>query len=187
MGLFDKIFKGGKKTGFTETEELMPEDNFWEIIKTTYEKSGGDFEKQQEALKEALRKFTPQEVLLFDNTFRQLRGNAYDWKLWGAIYVIHGGCADDSFNDFRGWLIAQGKDFYYRTLQDPETLINVDQDRIEVDWEGMGYIPAEIFEELTGQEMPNGFKENQDIKGEEWKEDGDDLKRMFPKLYAKYS
>jgi hypothetical protein len=51
----------------------------------------------------------------------------------------------------------------------------------------MGYIPAEIFEELTGQEMPNGFKENQDIKGEEWKEDGDDLKRMFPKLYAKYS
>lgn len=164
----------------------MPEDQFWKIIQSSFDKSNGDFEEQQELLRQTLRKLTLQEILLFDNRFKQLRGNAYDWKLWGAIYIIHGGCSDDSFTDFRGWLIAQGRDLYYRTLQDPETLVDIDKGRIEVDWEGIGYIPAEVFEEITKQQMPDGFIENQNIKGKEWSEKGEDLKSMFPGLSAKY-
>ena len=86
------------------------------------------------------------------------------------------------------WVIAQGKDFYQKTIKNPESLINVDKDEIEnADWEGLGYIPPNVFKELTGQEMPNAFMENREITGIEWKEEGDDLKRMFPELYAKYS
>jgi len=197
MGIFDKLFGGGKKNKnthspnnlpFTVSGELMDDDQFWKIIQKTKDNSHGNFEQQQEELAAQLKKLTPSDIILFDNRFSYYRGAAYSWELWGAIYIIHGGCSDDSFNDFREWVIAQGRDFYQKTIKNPESLINVDKDEIEnADWEGLGYIPPNVFKELTGQEMPNAFMENREITGIEWKEEGDDLKRMFPELYAKYS
>ena len=108
--------------------------------------------------------------------------------MWAAIYIIHGGCGDDSFTDFRDWVISQGKDFYYKTLANPETLVELDTEKIEVEWEGMGYIASTVFEELTGQEIASEFRENQNIKGTEWSdENNDELKKMFPTLWAKYA
>jgi choline dehydrogenase-like flavoprotein len=56
----------------------------------------------------------------------------------------------------------------------------------EVDWEGLGYVHSSVFKELTGQEMEYLFKEKQETTGAEWEKGSDDLKNMFPKLYAKY-
>jgi hypothetical protein len=196
MGLFDKLFGGGKKSSnveppknanFTSSDKLMDEDQFWKIIQTTKDNSNGDFEEQQEELTNELRKLTPDDIILFGNSFRYFRGQANTWELWGAIYIIHGGCSDDSFNDFREWVIGQGKDFYYKTIKDPESLVEIDTDKIdEVEWEGLGYVHSTVFKELTGQEMEYLFKEKQETTGVEWEEESDDLKNMFPKLYAKY-
>src|SRR4051812_40306311 len=110
MGLFDKLFGGAKKkssnklpknVNFIPSDKLMDEDLFWQIIKTTKDNSQGDYEKQQEELANELKKLDPSDIILFDNRFRDLRGKANTWELWGAIYIIHGGCGDDSFNDFR--------------------------------------------------------------------------------------
>lgn len=193
MGLFDKLFGRAKKPellkikNFTSSDKLMDEEMFWKIIKTTKDNSNGDYEQQQEELANELRKLTPDDIILFGNRFRFFRGQANTWELWGAIYIIHGGCGDDSFNDFREWVIGQGKDFYYKTIQNPESLVEVETEKIEdVEWEGLGYVPSTVFEELTGQEMPYPFQENHDTTGNEWEEESDDLKNMFPKLYAKY-
>jgi hypothetical protein len=196
MGLFDKLFGGGKKSSnveppknanFTSSDKLMDEDQFWKIIQTTKDNSNDDFEEQQEELTNELRKLTPDDIILFGNRFRYFRGQANTWELWGAIYIIHGGCSDDSFNDFREWVIGQGKDFYYKTIKDPESLVEIDTDKIdEVEWEGLGYVHSTVFKELTGQEMEYLFKEKQETTGVEWEEESDDLKNMFPKLYAKY-
>src|SRR6185369_3533018 len=123
----------------------------------------------------------------FDNRFRQLRGEAYSWQLWGAIYIIQGGCSDDGFTDFRDWVISRGKEFYYTAIANPAFLSEVAEEEIDVDWEGISYIPSSVFEELTGEEIPSEFEENQDIKGEPWDEDSDDLKKMFPELWERYS
>jgi hypothetical protein len=56
----------------------------------------------------------------------------------------------------------------------------------EIEWEGLGYVPSTVFQELTGQEMPYPFQENNDTTGTEWEEESDDLKNMFPKLCAKF-
>jgi hypothetical protein len=29
--------------------------------------------------------------------------------MWVAAYLMNGGCSDDGFDYFRGWLIAQGR------------------------------------------------------------------------------
>ena len=186
MGLFDKIFMKDSKN-YSASSDLMEEDQFWAIIHTSYENSRGDYEEQQGQLTIELRKLPLQDLILFDNRFRELRGRAYDWQLWAAIYIIHGGCGDDSFTDFRDWVISQGKDFYYKTISNPETLVEVENDKIEIEWEGMGYIPNTVFEELAGEEIPSTYKENMEIKGEEWEDDTSVLKNMFPILFAKYA
>jgi hypothetical protein len=196
MGLFDKLFGGTKKSSnieppknvnFTSSDKLMDEDQFWKVIQTTKDNSNGDFEEQQEELANELRKLTAGDIILFGNRFRFFRGQANTWELWGAIYIIHGGCSDDSFNDFREWVIGQGKEFYYRTIKDPESLVDFDTDSMdEVEWEGLGYIPSTVFEEMTGQDMPYPFKEQIETTGTEWEEESDDLKNRFPKLCAKF-
>lgn len=198
MGIFDRLFARknksskeelSKQKNFAATNVLMDEETFWEIINKSKLKSQGDYEVQQVELANELRKLTPKEILTFSNRFQFFKDQAYSWELWGAIYIIQGGCGDDSFNDFREWVIGQGKDFYYRTIQDPETLVSVDEDEILIEWEGLGYVPSTVFEELTGHEMPfnqeeNASSNNEEPTGQSW--DEDDLKKRHPKLYAKY-
>ena len=194
MSIFSKLFGSSKNQiqtskikDFKVSEDLFDEDKFWEIIQNSKRKANNDYQKQQLELENELRKLSPDEIILFGNRFRFFRGRAYSWELWGAIYLIHGGCGDDSFNDFREWVIGQGKIFYYKTIENPETLVEVETEKIEdIDWEGLGYVPASVFKDMTGQDMPYPFKENFETTGEEWEEESDDLKNMFPKLYEKY-
>lgn len=197
MGLFDSFFGKTPKNNNSEfiknknyeaSEKLMEEDLFWEIIQKTKNSSNGNFEQQQEELLNELRNLTPEQLILFDNSFRNFRGKANTWELWGAIYLIHGGCSDDSFTDFREWIIAQGKNFYYKVVIDPDSLAEMNADEIEeFDWEGFGYLPRLVFEELTTQKMPRLFQEKLDTTGNKWEEDSDDLKHLLPKLFAKYA
>lgn len=196
MGLLDKLFggnkkdKGGSSSGkesFSSTKELLDEEKFWNIIQLTKDRSGNDYEQQQKELANELRKLIPDEIILFDNRFSFFRGRANTWQLWGAIYIIQGGCGDDSFNDFREWVIAQGKIFYYKITDDPESLIDYDTDKMcEIEWEGLGYVASAIFEEKTGSEMPDSYEEQIETSGIKWEEESDDLKNMFPKLSSKF-
>lgn len=196
MGIFDKLFgkqKAPKTTKQTppskppqDSKELMDADRFWKLIETTKSNSRGNYEKQQEELKNELNKIEPIDILKFDNRFRTYRGDAFKWELWGAAYIMNGGCSDDCFSDFRGWLIGQGKEAYFKAMSNPETLSSLNHDMDNDDWEGLSYVPMTCYEQKTGAQIPKGIQENVEITGEEWDEDGDDLKNKFPKLWAKW-
>ncbi|TNE81342.1 MAG: DUF4240 domain-containing protein [Bacteroidetes bacterium] len=193
MGFFDKLF-GKKKVQFTPTHEALEESKFWSLIHTSYASAGGDYEKQQTELEKELKKLSADDIIRFSNQYYKLKEHAYTWELWGAIYLMQGGCGDDDFDYFRDWVLAQGKDFFYKTVSDPESLVEVDEARVFVEWEGLSYVAFKVFEELTGQSMPipdfpdydenEGSDEEDGPRGKEW--DDDDLESMFPKLNAKY-
>ena len=42
--------------------------------------------------------------------------------LWAAAATLLGGCGDDSFMDFRSWLILQGRDAIEQVVRDPDVL-----------------------------------------------------------------
>ncbi len=168
-----------------DSKQLMETETFWKIIEATKSKSLGDYEKQQSELEKELLKLTAKEVLEFDNKFRTLRGKIYTWDFWAAAYIINGGCSDDCFSDFRGWLIGQGKSIFNNAIQNIETLSELKETN-DGDWEGLSYIPTNIYEKKTGHDMPQGIQENFEITGEEWEEDENDLKNRFPKLYTKF-
>lgn len=186
MGIFNKLFEKNNIDVY-DSSELMDEDRFWQIVQSAYRIADGDYVKEQQELRKLLMKLVPTEIIYFDNRFRQLRGEAYSWEVWGAAYTIHGGCFEDSFAEFRAWLVAQGKELYYKTLEDPEALVNLEPELVNIDWEGIKAIPGEVYKELTGQKISSTFVENRKLKGVEWEEFTNDLKERMPKLWVKYN
>ena len=185
MRIFNNLFNKKKESKETivDSKRLMDSLKFWEIINTSKTNSSGNYSKQQTELKKELLKLPSIEILEFDNKFRTLRGQVNNWNFWAAAYIINGGCSDDCFSDFRGWLIGQGKTVFENAINNIETLSELTQTN-EGDWEGLSYIPTEAYENKTGNDIPNGVRENFETSGEEWEED--DLKIKFPKLWSKF-
>lgn len=51
---------------------------------------------------------------------RFVRAEAYRWDLWAVAYVMNGGCSDDGFDCFLGWLVGQGRERFSASLRYPE-------------------------------------------------------------------
>src|SRR5262245_15492561 len=100
----------------------MDKSTFWSLIEGAKKKAKGNPEKQVEILEKELAKFPPEEIIAFNKIYDEFRFRAYRRELWAAAYIINGGCSDDGFEYFRGWLIAQGKEVYEDALRDPELL-----------------------------------------------------------------
>jgi hypothetical protein len=54
-----------------------------------------------------------------------LMADSYRTPLWAAAYTINGGCSDDGFDYFRGWLITQGRTAHEQAAADPDTLADL--------------------------------------------------------------
>jgi Protein of unknown function (DUF4240) len=187
MGFFSKLFGfDTKRKDFQASVELMDENTFWEIIEKSYRMAKGDYKQQQIALHKLLSKKTPQEIIIFENRFCQLREKANTWRLWGAVYLVNGGCSDDSFHYCKAWLIAQGRTIYNMVVNDPNTIVNINKNSRDEEWEGIEYIATQVFEEMTNEEIPSEYIEKHEPSGVEWDEVGNDLEKMFPELWAKY-
>jgi hypothetical protein len=156
----------------------MDENRFWEII----EQSRADSQDEQEAkLRSILKKLDISEVFAFDQIFDAMRFKAYTWDLWGAAYIINGGCSDDGFEYFRCALIAAGKERFEAALLDAESLADW-VDGGDFEFEAFWYVaPAVYREKSKTKELPQHdrvFPKNP--IGEPWEED--DLQARFPRL-----
>ncbi|MBN1207996.1 MAG: DUF4240 domain-containing protein [Myxococcaceae bacterium] len=172
----------------------MNADLFWRIIESSRSgfdpnRADGNMEQQLEELRSLLRELSPEEIVGFRNQLLDYVDAAFTWDLWGAAYVIGGGCSDDGFMDFRGWLISMGRDVFEKALSDAESLADVaSAPGIEgVFFEEFLNVPAQVFEEATGREVPEYTGHSRvHPAGEKWNEAREDLERRFPRLWAKY-
>ncbi len=166
----------------------MEKAEFWTIIDASRDAAEGDAEAQLETLSEALAVLSPDDIVAFDRHLSAYHIRAYDWALWGAAYVIGGGCSDDGFMDFRGWLISRGEQVYEAALLDPESLVDVVMDDEDCQVEGYQYIASQVWEEQTGKEADE-FPEhdlayNTEPTGAQW--DEDNLDALFPALCKRF-
>ena len=169
----------------------MTRNDFWDIIARVNAKAGSSFDGRLKGLRAELMKLTPDEIYAFDMHYLALRDEAYRWDLWGAAYILGEGCSDDGFMDFRAWLISMGRQTYDRALADPESLaaVKFGPGHEEASFfEMFSYVARKTYEEKTGEEMPfpDDYKHPPKPAGERWSEDGDDLAKRFPKLWAKH-
>ena len=161
-------------------------EKFWSIIADCRAKSPS-LDDLEGGLIDTLKACSVEEILDFQAAFDECSDRAYRWDLWGAAYVMNGGCSDDGFDYFIGWLIAQGKDYYEAALTDPERAGEALDPDDEAHFEEMLYVAGKAYEVATGQDdfydkLPTRPRRN--IQGEEW--DEDDLDELFPNLTMKF-
>ena len=168
----------------------MDISEFWTLVETSKSASDGSFDAQAESLAQHLSSLSPEEIVAFQRIFDELKDRAYSWDLWGAAYIMGGGCSDDGFADFRSWLISMGRETYTRALNDPESLADVDVGAYgeeDVFFEEFAYMPARVYKAKTGQPLTYARAATPpQPSGEEWDEDSEELARRFPRLFARY-
>jgi len=153
MGLFDKLF------GKTKTEvdanhpiysEMLDEPRYWAIVEES--RSIEDQEKRLNFLLKCLQELEPEDIIGFYLRTNKLLFDAYTNDLWCAAYIMNDGCSDDGFAYFRCWLIASGKEIYYRALNNPDTLADhLRGDEDDYDFEQFWYLALHAFEKKTGE------------------------------------
>lgn len=159
----------------------MDRAQFWRLIDEAKEASGGDLDAQLDIVETRLAEYPPEEIISFDGILHQLMNESYTRDLWAAAYILNGGCSDDCFDYFRGWLIAQGEQVYNEALRDPETLASV-ANLEEPEFESILYAAWTAYENKTGQEFPHTMRDSPELKGEDWDEDS--VEQKYPKLAA---
>lgn len=131
-------------------------------------------------LKQELAKLLDVDLLEFSNHFDQASADAYTWPLWGAAYILYGGCSDDAFDDFRSTLISMGSEIYSNALADPNTLASVKFDGNNPCYEGYAYTLYDTLLKRFGELPPSGTQFPKEPVGEEWNEDS--VEELFPSL-----
>ena len=94
----------------------------------------------------------PEQALRFHCILHGYMELADKYGLWNAaILMSGGGCSAMKFEDFRAWLIAQGRDTYLAALRDPDCLVSVSDNRGGWQFTSLPYVGDMAHYRLTGR------------------------------------
>jgi len=106
------------------------------------------------------------------------------------------GCGDDTFTDFRSWVIAQGRATYERFLSDPDSIVDAgleDEEELGAA-ELFAYTAGQVFKERVGQQIWDAFPDRDIAEPDEGPagdsfDASDDavLAERYPRLTTAYS
>lgn len=158
----------------------MDVDGFWSFVERA---------RSPTALHAQLATLSADELVSFEKHHNEAFYRSYDWALWGAAYLIDGGCSDDGFDYFRAYLISLGRVVYEDAVVDPDSLADVEIDDAE-GWEDWMYPTMKVIHDRTGRYALAGDLDpelrlaSREPAGQSWEEA--DLPARFPRLATKY-
>lgn len=160
-------------------------DAWWNVVGNGG--TTGDGVADVQALSARLRKLPAEQVLQAHRAFESEMIRSYSWKLWGAAYVINGGCSDDGFDYFRAWLLMQGQAVFEAALRDPDTLAKLSNIPSPAELEEALSVTYDAYVALTGKEPPSQRADMPDL-GQDWDfDDPSEMQRRYPKLSARFA
>ncbi len=164
----------------------MDHSRFWSLV--------ADARGSAKRLVQALAALPARDIVEFDAWWSAYDAATSREDLWAAVYAIRGGCGDDSFDYFRGWLIGRGEAALIAAVRDPESLAELigDADATDEAWmpvarrayvaAGYGKLPHDAPDvaiparaEWPADRIAGGVKWTKPFYAE-----------RFPKLYARY-
>lgn len=132
--------------------QLMEQGQFWDIIGRSLEASGGSIERQAAGLEDILAALPPAQVASFNARFASKNLELYSWELWGAAYVLNGGCSNDCFEYFRSWVVGQGPDYFKAVQRDPKVLndgrLSFALESDDAEW--LSYVGEDAYRRASG-------------------------------------
>ena len=176
----------------------MTRDEFWNLIAESKVQAGQNVDAQYDYLEEKLTAMGSEEALRFHGICYAYTDAAVKYGLWDAASCMLGGCSDDMFMDFRGWLVAQGKEVYMQALANPDSMASVELYN-HGSFEHLAYLGSTVYEKLTGKNAYDDFpwyeedalrravtSEIQYDPGIFYPRDMENWPRYIPNLCAKY-
>jgi hypothetical protein len=140
----------------------MNREQFWTLIEEAREQvlDTRDASGIADRASELLARRSPQEITAAQQVLWDLMADSYRNLLWAAAYLLNGGCSDDGFDYFRGWLIAQGRAVFERVVADPDVLAELPDVRaaaaeeIDCECEETLSIAWNAHQKATGEALP---------------------------------
>ncbi|UUU22121.1 DUF4240 domain-containing protein [Streptomyces sp. DSM 40750] len=177
----------------------MDANEFWNIVdeaRRTAASPTGDDEAVAERAAALLAARPVAEIVAAQQVLWDLMAESYRAPLWAAAYTINGGCSDDGFDYFRGWLILQGREVFERVVADPDSLAELPvvqeaaEEWLPVECEDTLGIAWDAHRTATGEDMPDGFSIRYPELDPSWNYDFEDWERTgrrLPRLAALYA
>jgi len=170
----------------------MRTDDFWAVIDSaTADRPGSPDEVAKQAVAELATR-GPDEIVAWGRHLDKVMGASGQEDLWAAAYLINGGCSDDGFDHFRGWLIANGREVLARAVREPDTLADLPSVQAAAstgavfEAEEVLEIAGRAYQEATGEELPPGdASTGRPDAAMLWDfDDEEEMQRRLPRLAA---
>lgn len=139
----------------------------------------------------------PGEIVAAQQILWDLLTHSYRNPLWAAAYLINGGCSDDGFDYFRGWLLTQGRSVFESVLADPDSLaalpavVAAAESGVELECEAALNIAWDAHLRATGRKLPeDAFTIVYPELDPDWDfdfDDGAELAARLPRLAALFA
>ena len=111
----------------------MRTDDFWAVIdRATADRPASPGEVAKRATADLAAR-DPEEIVAWARHLDKVMVASGTQDLWAAAYLINGGCSDEGFDSFRGWLIAHGREAVARSVKSPDSLADLPAVRAAAD------------------------------------------------------
>jgi hypothetical protein len=165
----------------------MTEIEFWEVLDDVADDTD-TVDEVVDGLRDVLEAMPREQVVAFQVAFNTVMARAYTWDLIAAACFIGCGKSDDGFEDFRAWLVAQGKDTFEAVLNDVNVLADLpfdDSPTEEWNCEDLHMLPGEIGGEEEDAKWPYR-KDPENPQGDVVVLTKAHLRARFPKLWQTF-
>ncbi|GGQ80236.1 DUF4240 domain-containing protein [Couchioplanes azureus] len=168
----------------------MRTDDFWAVIdRATADRPGSPGEVAKRAAADLAGR-DPAEIVAWARHLDKVMAASGKEDLWAAAYLVNGGCSDDGFDHFRGWLIANGREVLARAVRDPDSLADLPSVRAAAatgavfEAEEVLTIAQVAHREATGDELPPAeAAPNRPDASMLWDfDDEEEMRRRLPRL-----
>jgi hypothetical protein len=171
----------------------MRTDDFWAVIDRARAGTPATPAEVAERAVAELAGRGPADILAWGRHLDKVMSASFREDLWAAAYLINGGCSDDGFDYFRGWLLAHGREVFARSVREPDSLADLPAVRAaaatgaEFEGEEVLNIAVDAYQQATGAEPPadlHTVPEDRDTDAFWDFDDEDEMQRRLPRLAA---
>lgn len=196
MGFLDNLFDSSAALPSEKISQMLDIDLYWQIIENSLQEAES-LEEQEENLIKELKELTAEDIIGFRLRTEFFLYQSYTSELWCAASIMNEGCDDDGFQNFRLWLISQGKQIFSDAMMDPDNLAKYFEEGFNEDdfyeFEMFGNVANEAFLSLFDKDIHDFidyhnfeyFEEDYPEIELNWDEDNvTTLQAICPRLYT---
>lgn len=161
----------------------MTEARFWTLIGKA-RTGAGSATQFAGAVEEQLKACTPKDIQAFDKLLAVRLAQLDAWDLWAFAHLARGGCSDDSFDDFRAWVVAQGRATFDAALAGPAELLKHHEGCWDFQCEELLSVADEAYRAATGEDLVRPAGKARKTSGRRWQES--ELESRYPEVFRHF-